>query len=448
MRIVEGADEARGTVLKRRALSDIEVSPAARALIKDVFGKVLTKKEDQTPVKAVERILTNVGVERDAAVYRYCKQLDGIEPPTLTVPDDEWEAAGKGFDPALHEHLCLAADRIRAFHERQMEHTQRSFMENGLGMRVRPIERIGMYAAGTTIVYPSSILMSVIPARVAGVPEVIVVTPASPDGRVSPLKLVAAAIAGVDQVFCASGAQAIAAMAFGTQTIPKVDKICGPGNLFVTLAKQQLFGTVGIDAMYGPTETIVVADDSADPALCAADLLAQAEHDELARPILLTPSLALARAVEREVERQLGEIERSAVARVALENGGIVVTSDLDEALALANDFAPEHLCLLVREPAPLIDRVRNAGGIFVGEESPEAMGDYTAGPSHVMPTGGSARYSSPLNVLDFLKITNVVDVGEEGLRALGPAAAAIARAEGLTAHARAIEMRLDKQQP
>ncbi len=442
MRIVEGADEGRRTVLKRRRLSDIEVSPAARELIRRVFD------EDLAPADAVERIISDVGVEGDTAVYRYSKALDGVEPPTLSVPPDEREAAYQAVHPALVEHLRFAAARIRSFHELQMQNTQRSFLRDGLGMRVRPIERIGMYAAGSAIVYPSSILMTVIPARVAGVPEVIVTTPPGPNGGVSPLKLVAADIAGVDRVFCAGGAQAVAAMAFGTQTIPRVDMICGPGNLFVTLAKQQLFGSVGIDAMYGPTETVVVADDSADAALCAADVLAQAEHDELARPILLTPSLALAKAVDQEVERQLMEIERSEVARVALANGGIVVTSDLEEALLLANEFAPEHLCLLVRDAARWTESVHNAGGLFVGETSPEAMGDYTAGPSHVMPTGGSARYSSPLNVLDFLKITNVVDVGEDGLRALGPAAAAIARAEGLTAHARAIEMRLKKQKP
>jgi histidinol dehydrogenase len=288
--------------------------------------------------------------------------------------------------------------------------------------------------------------MTVIPARVAGVGKVCVTTPLSPDGRVSPLKLVAADIAGVDAVFRASGAQAIAAMAYGTQTVPRVDKVCGPGNLFVTLAKQQLFGTVGIDAMYGPTETVVVADDSASAALCAADLLAQAEHDAMARPILLTPSLPFAKAVEEEIDRQLAGIERSEVARLALANGGAVVTDGIEEAIELANDFAPEHLCLLLRDAGRWVDRVRNAGGLFVGESSPEAMGDYTAGPSHVMPTGGSARYSSPLNVLDFLKITNIVEVGPDALRELGPAAAAIARAEGLTAHARAIEMRLEGQ--
>jgi histidinol dehydrogenase len=418
----------------------MQVPARVREMTRDVFD------DDLTPDVAVARIIADVGVEGDTAVIRYSQAFDGIAPMTLTVPPDEREAAYQAVDPALVQHLRFAANRIRSFHELQMQNCQRSFLQDGLGMRVRPIERIGMYAAGSAIVYPSSILMTVIPARVAGVPEVIVTTPPGPDGRVSPLKLVAADIAGVDQVFCASGAQAVAAMAFGTQTIPRVDKICGPGNLFVTLAKQQLFGSVGIDAMYGPTETVIVADDSADPALCAADLLAQAEHDELARPILLTPSLALAKAVDQEVERQLMEIERSEVARVALANGGIVVTSDLGEALLLANEFAPEHLCLLVRDAARWVESVLNAGGLFVGESSPEAMGDYTAGPSHVMPTGGSARYSSPLNVLDFLKITNVVDVGEDGLRALGPAAAAIARAEGLTAHARAIEMRLEKR--
>ncbi len=442
MRIVEGAEEGRKTVLLRRPLSEMEVPEHVREMTGRVFGA------DLSPAEAVARIIADVRAQGDAAVLRYGEAFDGVASPPLRVPPEQAQAAYREVDSALVERLRFAAARIRSFHELQLQHTQRSFLQDGLGMRVRPIERVGMYAAGSAIVYPSSILMTVIPAKVAGVPSVHVATPASPDGRVSPLKLIAAEIAGVDAVFCAGGAQAVAALAFGTQTIPRVDKICGPGNLFVTLAKQQLFGSVGIDAMYGPTETVVIGDESADAALCAADLLAQAEHDELARPILLTPSLALAKAVDQEVERQLAQIERSAVARVALANGGIVVTSDLDEAMALANEFAPEHLCLLVRDAARWAEGVRNAGGLFVGESSPEAMGDYTAGPSHVMPTGGSARYSSPLNVLDFLKITNVVDVGEDALRALGPAAAAIARAEGLTAHARAIEMRLNKQKP
>ncbi|MCJ7491995.1 MAG: histidinol dehydrogenase, partial [Dehalococcoidia bacterium] len=262
----------------------------------------------------------------------------------------------------------------------------------------------------------------------------------------NPLVLVAAHLSGVEEIYRIGGAQAVAALAYGTETIPPVAKIVGPGNAYVAAAKRQVFGTVGIDCIAGPSEVLIIADADNDPEWLAADLLAQAEHDAMARPILLTPSLPFAKAVEQEIERQLAEIERSDVARVALTNGGAVVTDGLEEALALANEFAPEHLCLLVRDAGRWVDHVRNAGGLFVGESSPEAMGDYTAGPSHVMPTGGSARYSSPLNVLDFLKMTNVVEVGDEALRELGPAAAAIARAEGLTAHARAIEMRLKKQ--
>ena len=439
MRIVVGAEEGRRTVLVRRPLAETEVPPAVRDLTRRVFGV------DLLPAEAVARIIGDVRAQGDAAVLRYGEAFDGARATSLAVPPEELAGAYDRVDPHLAEALRFAAGRIRSFHEMQMEHTQRSFSREGLGMRVRPIERIGMYAAGTSVVYPSSILMTVIPAKVAGVREVSVATPAGPDGRVSPLKLVAADIAGVNAVFCASGAQAVAALAFGTQTIPRVDKICGPGNLFVTLAKQQLFGVVGIDAMYGPTETIIIADESTDAALCAADLLAQAEHDALARPILLTPSLPFAKEVEEQTERQLEKIERSEVARTALANGGAVVTDGLGEALKLANEFAPEHLCLLVQHAGRWVEHVRNAGGLFVGESSPEAIGDYTAGPSHVMPTGGSARYSSPLNLLDFLKITNVVESGDDALRELGPSAVAIARAEGLTAHALAIEKRLKK---
>lgn len=441
MKIVVGADEGRRTVLLRRPLTEVEIPPSVRDLTRRVFGA------DLSPGEAVARIIADVRAEGDAAVLRYGQAFDGVAPASLTVPREETAAAYDAVDLQLIQALRFAAGRIRSFHEMQMQHCQRSFSHRGLSMRVRPIERVGMYAAGSAVVYPSSILMTVIPAKVAGVREVCVTTPPGPDGRVSPLKLVAADIAGVDAVFCAGGAQAVAAMAFGTQAIPRVDKICGPGNLFVTVAKQQLFGTVGIDATYGPTETVIVADESANASFCAADLLAQAEHDAMARPVLLTPSLPFAKAVEEEIERQLAKIERSEVARAALANGGAVVTGGLEEALTLANEFAPEHLCLLVHNAGRWVEHVRNAGGLFVGESSPEAMGDYTAGPSHVMPTGGSARYSSPLNVLDFLKITNVVEAGDDSLRELGPAAAAIARAEGLTAHARAIEMRLKKME-
>jgi histidinol dehydrogenase len=276
------------------------------------------------------------------------------------------------------------------------------------------------------------------------VSEVIGVTAARPDGSVHPLKLVAARLAGVQRVFRASGAQAIAALAFGTESIPPVDKVFGPGNLFVTLAKQQLYGQVGIDALYGPTETLVLADATAAPDLCAADLLAQAEHDVLARPVLITTDDDHAHAVAQAVETQLTTLERGAIARAAIERGGAVVVADIDEGLALANEFAPEHLCLLTADAEALVPRVRNAGGIFVGETSPEVLGDYVAGPSHVMPTGGSARFASPLTVLDFMKVTSTIALSASDLRTIGPAAAALARAEGLTAHAHSIELRLE----
>jgi histidinol dehydrogenase len=413
VRIIQGAEEARRTVLRRQPLGETELPPAVRERIREVFGVELSARE------VVERIVAAVRAEGDAAVRRYSSAFDGVEYASLEVPRADVPAAYRQVDPPLVEALRFAADRVRAFHEAQRRHGPADFFEDGLGMQVRPLERVGVYVPGTVAVYPSSVLMTAIPARVAGVEQVYMASPASADGQVSPLKLVAADIAGVDRVFRASGAQAIAALAYGTETVPRVDKVCGPGNIFVTLAKRLVYGDAGIDSLYGPTETVVVADDTADPASCAADLLAQAEHDELATAVLLTPSEALARAVAAEVERQ--------------------------EALELANEFGPEHLCLLVRDAASWAPRVRNAGGLFLGETSPEAVGDYTAGPSHVMPAGGSARFSSPLSVFDFLKFTSVVDLDPAILGRLGPPAAAIARAEGLTAHARAIERRLER---
>jgi histidinol dehydrogenase len=287
--------------------------------------------------------------------------------------------------------------------------------------------------------------MTAIPAKVAGVQELIMMTPPGSDGIVAPLKLAAADIAGVDRVFAAGGAESIAAMAYGTESVPRVDKIVGPGNIFVTVAKRAVFGSVGIDALYGPSETIVIADDTANPMLAAADLLAQAEHDELATPILLTTSLDVATAVGAEVERQLKLLDRESIARTSFDaRGGAVVIDTIEEAVELASEYAPEHLCLLVRDAAEVAKQCRNAGGIFVGDDAPESLGDYTAGPSHVMPTSGAARYASPLGVHDFLKVTSVVDVDQATLREAGPAAAAIARAEGFTAHARSIELRLD----
>lgn len=438
VRIVRDAAEARKTVLRRVSLEDSEPPEYVRERDRRVFGPGLSVAE------VVDRILAAVRAEGDAAVLRFNEGLDGAAPLPVAVPREEIDAAYAQVPSELQDALRLAANRIRDYHERQLRQGWVTFEDNGLGQLVRPIQRAGIYMPGTTAPLPSSMLMTAIPARVAGVDEVYVASPALPDGSISPLKLVAADIAGVDAVFRAGGAQGIAAFAYGTETVPKVDKIFGPGGLFVTLAKRKVFGITGIDAIYGPTETVVVADAGADPVLCAADLLAQAEHDELASPILLTDSTDLAERVAAEVRRQGALLERGAIAAAAFANhGGIVVADSLDEAVMLANEYAPEHLCLLLREPWEYVPKIRNAGGIFVGEASPEALGDYIAGPSHVMPTGGSARWASPLSVNDFLKIISLIAVSDEVTQQLGPAAALIARAEGLTAHARALEVRL-----
>ncbi|MEA2594332.1 MAG: histidinol dehydrogenase, partial [Thermomicrobiales bacterium] len=349
-------------------------------------------------------------------------------------------------DPQLVTALEVAAEQIAAFHRKQLRTSWIDFTPEGaLGQIVRPLERIGVYAPGGTAVYPSSVLMAAVPARVAGVSEVFVCSPPT-GGQVSPLILAAAKVAGVDRVFQVGGAQAIGAMAYGTASIPHVDKIFGPGNIFVVLAKQRVYGTVAIDQLPGPTETLVVADDSADPAITAADLLAQAEHDVMASAILVTTSEELATEVERELREQVATLERCGIAGASLTaNGLIAVVPDVETAIDLANAYAPEHLCLLLRDPWQAVPLVKHAGGIFVGEHSPEALGDYTAGPSHVMPTGGTARFFSPLHLGDFTKVISVAAANRRALDRLGPATIALARAEGLTAHARAIEKRLER---
>lgn len=439
-RIIHGAVAARQSILRRVALEDSEPPEYVRERDRRVFGPGLAVAE------VVDRILAAVRAEGDAAVIRFNEGLDGSAPAPVAVGRREFEDAYRLVPAELVEALKQAAARIRTYHEAQLRRGWTNFEENGLGQMVRPIQRAGIYMPGTTAPLPSSMLMTAIPARVAGVDEVYVASPALPDGTIHPLKLVAADIAGVDGVFRAGGAQGIAALAYGTNTVPRVDKIFGPGGLFVTLAKRKVFGVTGIDAIYGPTETVVVADDDADPVLCAADLLAQAEHDELASPILLTDSAALAERVAAEVRTQLTVLERESIAATAFRNrGGIIVTSSIDEAIDLANEYAPEHLCLLLRDPWAYVPKVRNAGGVFVGDASPEALGDYIAGPSHVMPTGGSARWASPLSVNDFLKIISLVAVSDDVTQKFGPIAARIARAEGLTAHAHALEVRLGR---
>ncbi|MER3421100.1 MAG: histidinol dehydrogenase [Chloroflexota bacterium] len=438
--MVTGAEEARRTILRRVPLEETEPPEHVRARDRRLFGPGLSAAE------VVGRILAAVRAEGDAAVLYFNEALDGAAPRPLRVSQDEIADAYRQVSPELVDALRLAAERIRAYHERQLRQGFTAFQQDGLGQLVRPIQRAGIYVAGTTAPLPSSLLMTAVPARVAGVDEVYVASPVLPDGSVPAVKLVAADIAGVDAVFRAGGAQAIAAFAYGTETVPRVDKVFGPGGLFVTLAKKQVFGTVGVDNIYGPTETLLIADADADPTLCAADLLAQAEHDELANPILITDSPELARRVAEEVRRQVATLERGAVAAAAFANrGGIVVAASIAEAVQLANEYAPEHLCLLLRDPWPYVPQVRNAGGVFVGEASPEALGDYIAGPSHVMPTGGSARWASPLGVYDFLKVMSLVAVSDAVMQELGRAATCVARAEGLTAHARALEVRLGR---
>jgi histidinol dehydrogenase len=395
----------------------------------------------------VERILRDVKAQGDEAVRFYNTEIDGVRnDAALVVSAEEVQNAYRHVEGSLVDALKLASDRIRSFHELQLRHSLRSFDADGVGQRVRPIERIGMYVPGTAVVYPSTVLMTAVPARVAGVTELIMVTPSAADGSVSPLKLVAADITGVSRIFRGGGVQGIAAMAYGTETVPAVHKICGPGNIFVTLAKKRLYGEVGIDGIFGPSETFVVADETADPELVAVDMLAGAEHDALATSVLITTSSSLAEGVSAAIGERIGSLARSEIALTSMDaRGAILLVSSITEAIGLANEFAPEHLCLHVANADDVLASVRNAGCVFVGDQSVESIGDYTAGPSHVMPTGRSAVFSSPLGVHDFLKVTSVVRMRQELVDEVGPAASAIARAEGLTGHAESIEARLKR---
>jgi histidinol dehydrogenase len=365
--------------------------------------------------------------------------------PTVAVTQDEIDAAYAETPAAVRESLELAAARVRAFHEKQKPKSWLDWNgESALGQKISPLARVGIYVPGGTAPLPSSLIMAAIPASVAGVREIVIATPP----KIAPAILAAAKIAGVSRVFAMGGAQSIAALAFGTPTVARVDKIIGAGGIFTTIAKRQVFGVVGIDGLYGPTETLLIADDSANPGWCAADLLAQAEHDELATSILITTSRALADAVAQNLKSQISNLSRrDIIAKSLVGQGAIIVVENLDEAIELGNAFAPEHMCLLVREPWNWVGKVENAGGVFVGEWTNEALGDYVIGPSHIMPTAGTARFSSPLNVNDFVKITSVFSVSAREANELGERAATLAEAEGLTAHAAAIRRRLVPRQ-
>ncbi|CAI8018445.1 Histidinol dehydrogenase [Geodia barretti] len=389
-------------------------------------------------------MLRDVRAGGDSAVRRYASLLDDADLDTLEVPEAELEAAWDDTPDDLKQALQLAARRITEFHEATLPRDWVD-LSGGLGELVRPLERVGLYAPGGTAAYPSTVLMTAIPARVAGVSEVVLATPRRGQEPLNSTVLAAARIAGVDAVYQVGGVPAIGALAYGTETIRKVDKICGPGNVFVAYAKRMVQGQVDIDGVFGPTETILLADESANPVFCAADLIAQAEHDPMASAILVTDSQNLIYTVEAELDGQITGNPRAETIRQSLERQGcIVLVDDFTEAIAVANHIAPEHLCLMVANPWAWAGQVRNAGGLFLGEFSPEVMGDYIAGPSHVMPTGGTARFSSALSVHHFLRTMPVVGLSLQRFTDLGAAAVRIAEAEGLPGHAGAVQARLD----
>ena len=416
----------------------------------DRFAELLGASAGRDPdlVATVAQIVEDVRVRGDEALVEHTAKLDGLEltdPASLEIPDGRLASALEGLAPATREALEFAAGRIRAYHERQRQDSWSYREPDGtlLGQRVTPLDRVGVYVPGGKAAYPSSVLMNVIPARVAGVTEVVMTVPA-PGGALDPLVLAAARVAGVDAAFTVGGAQAVAALAFGTATVPRVDKIVGPGNAWVAEAKRQLFGVVGIDMIAGPSEILIISDGRTAPDWVAMDLFSQAEHDEDARAILLSPDARFIDAVEAAVRRLLPGMERREIIAEALaRRGALVRVRDLEEAVAIANRIAPEHLELDVDDPDTLVAGIRHAGAVFLGRHTPEALGDYCAGPNHVLPTAGTARFSSPLGVYDFQKRTSLIGCSAEGAARLAPAAAALARGEGLTAHARSAELRL-----
>ena len=434
---------ARRTILKRTPPDEFPVSRRVLDGIAQLFG------EELTPDEAVSNILRDVRMHGDSALQKWTLTLDSLDLKPSAVSKDLIQSALDSIPSVQLGALERAAARIEAFHRHQpLTSWFTNELGGTLGQIIRPVQRVGLYVPGGTAPLPSTVLMSAIPARVAGVKEIVVVTPpsrsfADADVPIDPIVLAACAVAGVDEVYPLGGAQAIAALAYGTETIRSVDKVFGPGNLFVTLAKRQVYGVVGIDGLAGPTETVVVADEYANPKWVAADLLAQAEHDLLASAILLTPSQTVIENVQVEIAQQLEQRGRAEIIVASLENrGGAVLTRDLEEAVQLANEYAPEHLGLSVRDPWRWVENVHNSGGVFMGEHSFEVLGDYLAGPSHVMPTGGSARFASPLTVWDFVKIVSLIALDESTAQAISPIAATIAEAERLDAHASAARLR------
>ena len=414
----------------------IKILEYGKVANEDIFART----EPEIDVESVvSEIIENVKKNGDKALFEYCEKFDKAKLDSLLVTEEEINEAVSLVEPEFLDILKKAAANIRKFHEKQVRNSFIINDEPGIvvGQKVIPVDRAGLYVPGGTAAYPSTVLMDSIPAKIAGVKEVVMVTPPNKEGKVNPVILAAAYVAGVDKIFKVGGAQAVAALAYGTESVPKVDKIVGPGNAFVAEAKKQVFGKVSIDMIAGPSEILIVADGATDPSHAAADLLSQAEHDKLASAVLVTDSLELANAVSDELERQIPLLERADIARASIDNNGkIIVADDLMRAIEIANEIAPEHLELLLDNPFDYLDSIRHAGSIFMGRNCPEALGDYFAGPNHTLPTSGTAKFSSPLSVDDFVKKTQYTYYTKEALSRVADDVAYFARKEGLTAHA------------
>ena len=412
-------------------------------------NEIFSRVENSINVEAiVTDIINNVRTNGDKALYEYCEKFDKAQLSSLLVSEEEIDEAFSIVEPQFIEILKKAAANIRKFHEKQVRNSFIINDENGIviGQKVIPVDRAGLYVPGGTAAYPSTVLMDSIPAKIAGCKEVVMVTPPSADGKVNPVILAAAKVAGIDKIFKVGGAQAIAALAYGTESVPKVDKIVGPGNAFVAEAKKQVYGVVSIDMIAGPSEILIVADGKTNPKHAAADLLSQAEHDKLASAVLVTDSMELAVAVQNELEVQIPQLLRSEIARTSIDNNGkIIVADDLMKAIEISNEIAPEHLELCIDNPFDYLDSIRHAGSIFMGRNCPEALGDYFAGPNHTLPTSGTAKFSSPLSVDDFVKKTQYTYYTKDALNRVAKDVAFFAEKEGLTAHAKSAIIRTEE---
>jgi len=435
------SSQEKAELLKKPPFDQVVLGEVAQARIAEVFGSELTA------VEVVEKIVNDVRVQGDEAVFRYTNAIDGVilTADSIEVSEEEFNLAQGQVDEQVLASIRQAIANVKSFHVEQLPKSWLTYREHGsmLGQSCIPLERVGIYVPGGTAAYPSSVIMNAVPAAVAGVKEIIMVVPPAKDGSVNPYVLTAAREAGVTRIFKVGGAQAVAALAFGTEIIPQVDKITGPGNIFVTLAKKAVYGHCGIDMLAGPSEILIVADSAADPSYIAADMLSQAEHDVLSSSILVTDSKELAEKVVTELEHQLAQLPRKEIAQAALDrNGLIIIVEDMMEAMELANLSAPEHLEILTQQPFAMLPYVRNAGAVFLGPYSPEPLGDYFAGPNHILPTGGTSRFYSVLNVETFMKKTSIIAYTQEALAAVSNQVIALAESEGLTAHANAIKVR------